>query len=124
MKRNKAKGLILSLFLVIMLLAGFGKVTAQAQYRTRIVQTQRPVVVYRNRPAFGPRWGWGWNDPFWNRTITVVDPIAQQKESGYSDVYSRGKDDAMNNHPVAAASHKYYRNCNQFTVRIVIEQQQ
>jgi hypothetical protein len=117
---NKLKGSIIGLFLVTMLLPGFGNLTAQAQYRNRIVQRQRPVVVYRYRPYYwGFRHGspWGWNDPFYNRTVTVVDPIAQQRESGFRDGLKRGKDDAKKERMNSPTSHKHYRNSNSQTYR-------
>ena len=109
---NKARNLIIGLFLVTMLLVGFNMTTAQAQQR--IVLRPRPVVVYRYRPFFGSRWGY---DPFWSRTVTVVDPIAQQRESGYSDGHSRGRDDAKHNKPEAPASHKHYSDSHSLTYR-------
>ena len=121
MKAIKSKNIILSFVLVMMLLVGVGNLTAQAQQRGRVIIRQRPVVVYHYRPYWG--WGsywndpWGWNDPFWNRTVTVVDPIAQQRESGYSDGHKRGKDDAKHEKPNAPASHKHYRDSHSLTYR-------
>lgn len=110
MKSNKVKTLVLSISLVAMLLVGVGSTTAQAQHRGR-----RPVIVYRS--YWGPRWGWGWNDPFWNRTYTVVDPIAQARESGYSDGHHRGKDDARHEKPNAPESHKHFSDSDSQTYR-------
>jgi hypothetical protein len=117
---NKAKGYIIGLVLVIMLLAGVGNLTAQAQHRGRIIIRNRPIVVTRYRPYYwGYRYGspWGWNDPFYSRTITVVDPIAQQRESGYSDGHHRGKDDAKDGKPNSPASHKHFSNSHSQTYR-------
>lgn len=113
MKAIKTKNIILSFVVVVMLLAGVGNLTAQAQQRGRVIIRQRPVFVYPYRPY----WGWGWNDPFWDRTVTVVDPIAQQRESGYSDGHKRGKDDAKDEKPNAPASHKHYRDSHSLTYR-------
>jgi hypothetical protein len=115
MKPNKFKGLIVGATLVVMLLAGVGSTTAQAQRRG----FRGPVIVYRPHRVYRPFWGprWGWNDPFWNRTVTVVDPIAQQRESGYSDGHKRGKDDAEHNKPNAPESHKHYSSSHSLTYR-------
>lgn len=114
MNPNKIKSLIVSAFIGLMLLTGIGATTADAQRRG--FRRHGPVVVYRPfRPYRG--YGWGWGDPFWNRTITVVNPIAQQRESGYSDGHKRGKDDAKDEKPNAPESHKHYRNSHSLTYR-------
>jgi hypothetical protein len=118
---NRIKALIVGVSLVGMLLVGVGSTTAQAQHRG--IHRSGPVVVYRYRPYWGyrsfwgPRWGWGWNDPFWNSTVTVVDPIAQQRESGYSDGHKRGKDDAKHAKANAPESHKHFRDSHSQTYR-------
>lgn len=105
---NKVKSLILSGLLLCTLLIGVGSTTAQAQHRGR-----RPVVVYRTypRPFWGPRFG------YWNRTVTLVDPIAQARESGYSDGHSRGKDDAKKGKPESPDSHKHFNGSDSQTYR-------
>jgi hypothetical protein len=116
MKPSKFKGLIVGVSLAAMLLVGIGSTTAQAQ--RRIVRRPGPIVIYRPhqvyRPFFGPRFGWS---PYWDRTVTVVDPIAQQRESGYSDGHQRGKDDAKHDKPNAPESHKHYSNSHSLTYR-------
>lgn len=111
---NKIKKLIMGLSLVTILIVGAGISSAQAQHRGRVIVTQRPIFV--TRPYFGPRWGWGWNYPYWGRTV-VVDPIALQQESGYSDGHSRGKDDAKHGKPNAPASHKHYSDSHSLAYR-------
>src|ERR1051326_287364 len=113
MKSKRAKSLILGALLGAMLLVGVGSTTAQAQHRG--FHGHGPVVVYRYRPFWGPRWGW--YDPFWSPTYTVVDPIAQQRESGYSDGHKRGKDDAKHEKPNAPESHKHFSNSDSQTYR-------
>lgn len=117
MKSNKAKGLVVGISLVAMLMVGVGSTTAQAQ--RRIVQGRGPVVIYRPHRVFRPYWGprWGWNDPFWNSTVTVINPIAQQRESGYSDGHSRGKDDAKHGKADAPESHKHFSKSDSLTYR-------
>ena len=110
MKPNKVRTLFIGLFVALIILVGLGTTAAQAQ--ARIIYRPRPVVVYR--PFWGPRWGWG---HYWDRTITVVDPIAQQRESGYSDGRSRGKDDAKKELGYTPQTHKHYYNSNSLTYR-------
>jgi hypothetical protein len=113
MKSNKVKGFIIGVSLVAMLLVGVGSTTAQAQRGG----FHRPGPVFVNRPfrSFrGPGWGWG---PYWGSTITVVDPIAQARESGYSDGHSRGKDDAKHSKPNSPESHKHFRDSDSQTYR-------
>ena len=110
MKSNKVKTLVVGVSLLAMLLFGVGSTTAQAQHRGR-----RPVVIYRS--YWGPHWGWGWNDPFWSPTVRLVDPIAQARESGYSDGHSRGKDDAKHGKGNVPESHKHFRNSDSQTYR-------
>jgi len=115
MKSNKVKALIIGLSLVAMLLVGVGSTTAQAQHRG--FHRPGPIIIQRYRPFWGPGWGWGWNDPYWNRTYTVVNPIAQARESGYSDGHHRGKDDAKDGKPNAPESHKHYSKSDSQTYR-------
>ena|ERR1044072_2976661 len=113
MKSTKIKTLMVSISLMAMLLVGVGSTTVQAQHRGYLRHHGR--VVFVNRPFFGPRWGWG--SPFYNRTYTVVDPIAQARESGYSDGRSRGKDDAKDGKTYSPDSHKHYRNSDSQSYR-------
>jgi hypothetical protein len=113
MRFNKIKALIMGLSLGAMLFVGVGSITAQAQ--RRIVVRRGPVIV---RPHWGYRsyWGPGWG-PYWGPTVTVVNPIAQARESGYRDGHSRGKDDAKDGKPNAPDSHKHFRNSDSQTYR-------
>src|SRR5262245_54935038 len=108
---NKIKNLILGVFLVTILIASDGISTTQAEQG--VIDIGLDVVV--NRPYWCYR-TWGWN-PYWGRTVTVVDPIAQQRESGYSDGHSRGKDDAKHGKLNAPSSHKHYSNSHSLTYR-------
>jgi hypothetical protein len=110
MKSTIVRSLIVSAVLGLMLLSGIGATTADAQRRGR---NHGPVIVYR---PFRPL-GWGWRDPFWYRTYTVVDPIAQARESGYSDGHKRGKDDAKDGKLNSPESHKHYRDSDSQTYR-------
>jgi len=92
-----------------MLLSGIGATTAEAQRGRH----HGPVIVYRPYRPFG----WGWRDPFWNRTYTLVDPIAQARESGYSDGHKRGKDDAEHGKLNSPESHKHFSKSDSQTYR-------
>ena len=116
MKPNRFKSLVVGASLAALLLVGVGSTTAQAQHRG--FRRPGPVIIYRPhrvyRPFFGTGFGWS---PYWNRTITVVDPIAQQRESGYSDGHKRGEDDAKRNKPNSPESHKHYSGSHSLTYR-------
>ncbi|HKX31942.1 MAG TPA: hypothetical protein VJ302_29920 [Blastocatellia bacterium] len=122
MTPNRVKRLAMGAFAAIVLLAGVGVGTANAQGR----RVQRPhprpprVIVYRPyyRPYFspfydpfwGPRWGWG-------PTYTVVDPIAYEREKGYKEGRDEGKDDAKKGRPSNPTGHKDYLKSDSFTFR-------
>jgi hypothetical protein len=110
MKLNKVKSLIMVAMLGLITLGGVGTTTAEAQRRGG-----RPIVVYRS--YWGPRWGWGWRDPFWGPTVTVVNPIAMQRETGYSDGHHRGKDDAKDGKANSPESHKHFNKSDSQTYR-------
>jgi hypothetical protein len=95
MKVNHVKQLALGAVAAIACLISVGTTTANAQ----AVIVRRPVVVY-HRPFYRPFWG--------PRYVTVVDPIASQREQGYSDGKSRGKDDAKKGLANSPDSHKHY----------------
>jgi hypothetical protein len=81
MKPNTFKKLSMGALVAIMLLVGLGT-TADAQ--GRVIRRPRRVIFYRHY------------DPFWDYrpSYRVVDPIGSQREQGYSDGLSEGKDDA------------------------------
>lgn len=47
----------------------------------------------------------------------MVDPIAYQRETGYSDELSKGKDDAKHAKPYDLNAHKHYRNSDNITCK-------
>jgi hypothetical protein len=96
MRLKIAKQLMLGAFLATTLLVGIGPTVADAQ---TVVVRQRPVVIYR-RPLWRPFWG--------PRTITVVDPIATQRELGYSEGKDEGKDDAKKGLAANPTGNKHY----------------
>src|ERR1051325_10956261 len=102
------KGIYSALVAVILLFGGWA--TANAQVRG----AHRPGrVVIVNRPFFYPRYNWG----FYPRYYTVVDPVAYQREQGYRDGHSRGKDDAKHGKANDPNSHKHYRDSDSLNYR-------
>src|SRR5262252_6989467 len=104
MKFQQIKKVLTTGLLGVILLFGAFATTASAQHR----YGGRVVIV--NRPFF-PRtyWGGGFYRPYYYYS---VDPIAYQREQGYSDGLSRGKDDAKHGKANDPASHKHYQNAN------------
>lgn len=118
MKPNRAKRLILLTFVAVMLTAGAGLTAANAQDKT-VCRPQR-VIVYRPyyryyRPFYDPFY-----DPFWGPSwpsYRMVDPIAYQREQGYSDGRSKGKEDAKKGRPANPTGQKNYLKSNSLTYR-------
>jgi hypothetical protein len=106
---NSTKKVLTRTLLAVLLLFGVWSTGASAQVRV----VQRPRVVVVNRPFF-PRFYPRYYSP---RYYTVVDPIAYQKELGYSDGLSRGKDDAKHGKPNDPSTHKHYTNSESITYR-------
>ena len=109
MKLNIVKKGVTSALVAVILLLGAWSTTASAQVRrgqrSRVVIVQRPF-----RPFFFPHY-------YYPNYYTVVDPIAYQREQGYSDGHSRGKDDAKHGKANDPNSHKHYRNSDSMNYR-------
>src|SRR5215510_15274669 len=106
MKSNLINRLALGLFIASMLLIGVES-TANAQGRVIV----RPRRVYFYRP-YRPFWG-----PYWGTTYRVVDPIAAQREQGYSDGRSQGKDDAKEGRENDPESYKKFNKSKSLAYR-------
>jgi hypothetical protein len=104
MRFNRVKKLLLGAFAAI-LLFGAAPLTANAQ---SVVVRPRVFVVHR--PFFNPWWG----SPYY---YTYTDPIAYQRETGYSDGLSRGKSDAKHGKAFDPDSHSHLRNSDSATYR-------
>src|SRR5262245_37962172 len=116
MRLSRVKKFAIGAFAASMLMVG--ALAAPAQAQVRVVRQPRVVVV--RRPFFGPRfygWGYGWGYPYYGYGYAYTDPIAYQKEMGYSDGLSRGKDDAKHGRPDEPDSHKHYRDSNSLAYR-------
>jgi hypothetical protein len=117
MTLNGIKKFAIGAFAAGMLMVGVLAAPAQAQVRAGFRPGGRVVVV--RRPFFGPRFygpGW-WGYPYYGYGYSYGDPIEYQKEMGYSDGLSRGKDDAKHARPDDPNSQKRYRNSSSLAYR-------
>ena len=105
MRLNLVKKLVMSAFVTAILLFGAVPLTANAQ---RVIRENRVFIVHR--PFFNP---WWYNGPYY----TYTDPIAYQRETGYSDGLSRGKSDAKHGKAFDPDSHSHLRNSDSATYR-------
>jgi hypothetical protein len=106
MRFDSVRRLAAAASVAVILLLGAGMMTtAHAQ---RVVVQPRVFVV--RRPFFTGWWGYPYR-PYY------VDPIAYQREQGYSDGLSRGKDDAKHGRLDDPNSHSHYRNSSSLTYR-------
>src|SRR5690554_1405181 len=84
MSVKNIKKLIISAFAAIFLVSGVIATTAEAQDKTqRRPHRPRRIIIYRPYNPFWYRY-----DPFWDPfryDYRVVDPIAYQRERGYSE---------------------------------------
>jgi hypothetical protein len=107
MTLNRVKRLTTVAFVAVILLLGAGTM-ATAQAQRRVVVQPRVFIVHR--PFFHTWWGYPY-PPYY------VDPIAYQREQGYSDGLSRGRDDARHGRADDPNSHSHYRNSSSITYR-------
>jgi len=115
MRFNRLKRLFVGILFSLLIVVGLGAAGAtstSAQTRRVVV---RPRVFVVQRPFFGGPWGWGY--PYYGSYYTYTDPIAYQRERGFSDGFSRGRDDARHGRPSDPNSHKHYRNASSITYR-------
>jgi hypothetical protein len=104
---HRIKRLAAAASVAVILLLGAGAMTAANAQRVVV----RPRVFVVHRPFFGGGW-WGYPyGPYY------TDPIAYQREQGYSDGLSRGKDDAKHGRPDDPNSHSHFRNSSSLTYR-------
>lgn len=105
---NGIKRLLMGALVAVVFLVGVGSTTADAQDRG--IRRPRRVIVYRPyRPFWEPYW--------WGTTYRVVDPIAAQREEGYSDGRSRGKDDAKEGRENDPENHKQFNKSKSLAYR-------
>jgi len=108
MRFHRVRKFVVGAFVAVILLIGAGTVTTTNAQRRVVVQ---PRVFFVRRPFFHP-WYSGYPYPY-----PYTDPIAYQKEQGYSDGLSRGKDDARHGRADDPNSHSHYRNSSSITYR-------
>jgi len=114
MRFNRSKRLFVGTLFSAMIVLGLGAGAPRtfAQVRRAVV---RPRVVVVHRPFFaGPRW---WGSPYYGYYYGSYDPIAYQRERGFSDGFSRGNKDARHGKAYAPNSHKHYRNASSIAYR-------
>jgi hypothetical protein len=115
MRLNRLKGLFVGTLFSAMMVSGLGPAGATrtlAQVRRVVV---RPRVVVVQRPFFGgPRW---WGPSYYGYYYGYYDPIAYQRERGFSDGFSRGNKDARHGKAYDPNSHRHYRNASSITYR-------
>jgi len=80
--------------------------------QVRVVRVAPTRVFVQRRVFFGPEFY-----PNYYPYYRVYDPIAYQRESGYSDGLSRGKSDAHRGYPFAPDSHHHFRDSRSITYR-------
>ena len=106
MKSNRIRNLIMGALTTVVFMIGIGTVT-QADAQTVVIRRPR-VVIRTHRPI--------WN-PHWDRTITIVDPIAEEREDGYKDGLEAGKYDAKEDRDFDPENHKKFRKSDSYAYR-------
>src|SRR5262245_2256354 len=113
--KPKFKQLVIGAFAAIMLLSGVFATMAEAQ--NRVIRRPPRVIVYR---PINPFW-YRRYDPFWDpcyySRYKVVDPIAYQRQQGYSEGREEGKKDAKKGRPANPTGHKDYLRSNSLAYR-------
>jgi len=107
MKLTVIKKLLTGMLVMTAFLIVVGSTTADAQ--SRAFCRPRRIIVYRPYHPF-------WN-PYWGTTVRVVDPIAAQREQGYNDGRSRGKDDARDGRENDPESYKKFNKSKSLAYR-------
>jgi hypothetical protein len=107
MKLNGFKKLLMGTLVAVTFLMGIGTATAEAHGRG--YNRPRRAIFYR---PYRPFWG-----PYWGNTVRVVDPIASQREEGYSEGRSRGKDDAKEGRENDPDNHKKFNKSKSLAYR-------
>ena len=112
MRWNRIKKVVTGALVAVVIALGSLVTTASAQGRVYV--PQRRVIIVR-RPVFFPRtysyYPYSWSDP-----------IAYQKETGYSDGLSRGKKDAKKGLAASPESHDHYSKSKSLAYREAFEQ--
>ena len=105
MRLNRIKKVLVGALVAVILLLGAGTTSSNAQVRVFV----RPRVFAG--PRFFPYYS---NYPY---PYYAQDPIAYQKEAGYSDGLSRGRSDGKHGQAFAPDSHSHYRDSKSLAYR-------
>ena len=111
MIRNVFKKLVIGVFAGVIVLFGSLVANPTANAQVRVVRVA-PTRVFIGPRFFGPGFY-----PYYYPYYRVYDPIAYQRESGFSDELSRGKSDAHHGKAFAPDSHHHYRDSHSITYR-------
>ena len=117
---NRFKKIIAGAAIAFALLMGVSVTTANAQ-RLRF---GGPRVVIRTGPRFGFGFGgyYPYGYPYYGYPYYAVDPIAYQKEQGYSQGLKDGNSDAKKGLADNPESHKHFYNSSSMAYRDAFEQ--
>lgn len=124
MKLTRMKQLILGAVAAAALIPSL--LTTKADAQTWVARKQRPVVIYQTYnplwyryydPFYSPYYDPFWSGSYWGPTYRSVDPIAYQKELGYSEGRGEGKEDAKKGRPANPTGHKDYLKSNSLAFR-------
>ena len=113
--KSRVKQFVIGGFAAVMLLSGVFSSTAEAQ--GRVIRRPPRIIVYRPFNPFRYRRYDPFWDPFYTSRYQVVDPIAYQREQGYSEGRHEGKDDAKKGRPFNPTGHKDYLKSNSLAYR-------
>ena|SRR5215471_2023206 len=116
MRFSRFRSLFVGCLFSLAVVLGLGAAGATNTMAQRVVV--RPRVFVGGGPAFGPwGWGWGWGPPYYGYSRYYYDPIAYQRERGFSDGFNDGKSDARHGKVADPNSHKHYRNSDSMAYR-------
>lgn len=115
MKLSGMKKVVVGAVAAGALISGPLLTSARAQGARR--HRPHPVIIYRyHNPFWYRRYDPFWN-PYWGPSTYTVDPIAYQREQGYSKGRSKGKEDAKKGRPANATGQKDYLKSNSLAYR-------
>jgi hypothetical protein len=117
MRPSRLKQLIIGTFVAVILTSGILTTRAEAQDRSAHKPRPAPrrIIVYRPyHPFYHPFYD-PFRYPYYN--YRVVDPIAYQRELGYSEGQDEGEEDAKKGRPANPTGHKDYLKSDSLTFR-------
>jgi hypothetical protein len=118
MRWNRIKKVIAGAVIAVAVALGSLATTATTASAQRRGYPHRVIIV--RRPPFFP-YAYGFY-PYGAYPYYYSDPIAYQKETGYSDGMSRGKSDAKKGLAASPESHKHFSKSSSMAYRDAFEQ--